>query len=97
METRLQLISHWISKEKRFPLLGYQFFRVWERGSGITYACGTGACAAVVATIVKGLGKRDVPVTVHLLGGDLEITWKEDGHVWMTGPAEYVCDGVFYK
>ncbi len=71
-------------------------FRVWERGSGITQACGTGACAAVVAGILNGKLQRDQPVTVHLLGGDLEITWSNDGRVWMTGPAEFIADGVFY-
>ena len=70
-------------------------FRVWERGSGITYACGTGACAAVVASILKGRAVKNELITVHLLGGDLQIIWREDGHVWMTGPAEYVCEGVF--
>jgi len=71
-------------------------FRVWERGSGITYACGTGACAAVVAAVVKGKVPRGEIVTVHLLGGDLEIAWNEDEHVWMTGPAEYVCEGIYF-
>lgn len=71
-------------------------FRVWERGSGITYACGTGACAAVVAGVIRGDLQRDIPVVVHLLGGDLSITWKADGHVMMTGPTEYVCEGIYY-
>jgi diaminopimelate epimerase len=70
-------------------------FRVWERGSGVTHACGTGACAAVVAAVLKGKAKKDRYVTVHLLGGDLDIVWKEDDHVWMSGPAEYICEGVF--
>lgn len=66
--------------------------RVWERGSGETLACGTGACAVAVASILNGLTKRSV--TVKLLGGDLLIEWKEeDGHVFMTGPAEVVFDG----
>lgn len=65
--------------------------RVWERGSGETYACGTGACAAVVATSLMNLtGRR---VTVHLLGGRLEIEWASDGHVSMLGPCEAVCTG----
>jgi diaminopimelate epimerase len=68
-------------------------FRVWERGSGMTYACGTGACAAVVAAVLKGYVSRGEAVTVHLLGGDLVIEWKHDGHVWMQGPAEYICKG----
>ena len=66
--------------------------RVWERGAGETLACGTGACASVVAAILNGYTKRDV--TVHLLGGDLKIKWKEnDNHVYMTGPATTVFEG----
>jgi diaminopimelate epimerase len=66
--------------------------RVWERGSGETLACGTGACASVVASILHE--KTDRKVTVHLKGGDLEIEWdKESNHVFMTGPATYVFDG----
>lgn len=72
-------------------------FRVWERGSGVTYACGTGACAAVVAAVVNGKLAKDKLVTVHLLGGDLKIVWKADGHVWMTGPAEYICHGEYWS
>jgi diaminopimelate epimerase len=71
-------------------------FRVWERGSGVTHACGTGACAAVVAAVLKDKVKKDTIVTVHLLGGDLHIVWKKDDHVWMTGPAEYICEGLYY-
>ena len=68
--------------------------RVWERGSGETLACGTGACAAAVAAVVTG--RSDRQVTLHLLGGDLEIHWAEaDNHVAMTGPAEYVFRGTF--
>ncbi|MDY5540559.1 MAG: diaminopimelate epimerase [Lachnospiraceae bacterium] len=66
--------------------------RVWERGSGETLACGTGACATAVACILNGLTDRKV--TVHLLGGDLEIRWDEKtNHVFMKGPAETVFDG----
>lgn len=66
--------------------------RVWERGSGETLACGTGACAVAVACVVNGLTQREV--TVSLRGGDLEICWDEkDGHVYMTGPATVVFDG----
>ena len=66
--------------------------RVWERGSGETLACGTGSCASVVAAVLNGLTERNV--TVHLLGGDLEIEWNEkDGHVYMTGPAQTVFQG----
>ena len=67
--------------------------RVWERGSGETLACGTGACAAAVAAIVNGLTDNDV--TVHLLGGDLQISWSgdENDSVFMTGPATTVFTG----
>ena len=66
--------------------------RVWERGAGETLACGTGACASVVAAILNGYTKRDV--TVHLLGGDLKIKWDEnDNHVYMTGPTTTVFEG----
>ena len=70
-------------------------FRVWERGSGVTLACGTGACAAVVAACMSG--KTDRQVTVHLEGGDLFIEWREsDNHVIMTGPATEVFSGVYH-
>ncbi len=67
--------------------------RVYERGSGETLACGTGACATAVAAILSGRADNDV--TVHLLGGDLEISWSgnEQDSVFMTGPAEYVFTG----
>lgn len=66
--------------------------RVWERGSGETLACGTGACASLVAAVLTG--KTDREATLHLLGGDLKIRWDEqDGHVYMTGPAAFVFDG----
>jgi len=67
--------------------------RVWERGSGETWACGTGACAAAVAAALNK--KADRRVTVHLRGGDLAIEWREeDNHVYMTGPAEKVFEGM---
>lgn len=72
------------------------YFRVWERGSGITQACGTGACAAVVAAILNGKMKRGQEITVHLAGGDLMITWTEEGTVLMNGPTEVTCSGVYY-
>lgn len=68
--------------------------RVWERGSGETLACGTGACAAAVAAVVTG--RSEPRVTLHLRGGDLEIHWSpDDNHVYMTGPAEYAFRGTF--
>lgn len=67
--------------------------RVWERGSGETFACGTGSCAVVVASILNGYCKKDTPVTVQLLGGCLTDTWKSDGTVLMEGPATHVFDG----
>ena len=69
--------------------------RVWERGSGETLACGTGACASAVACILNG--KTDDEITVHLLGGDLRIRWdREKNLVYMTGPATVVFDGELY-
>jgi len=66
--------------------------RVWERGSGETLACGTGACASVVAGVLTGRFARRV--TMHLLGGDLQIDWNEThNHVYMTGPAVEVFTG----
>lgn len=67
--------------------------RVWERGSGETLACGTGACAVAVATILNKLVEGN-QVTVHLLGGTLQISWdREENLVYMTGPATTVYDG----
>lgn len=66
--------------------------RVWERGSGITMACGTGACATAVAAVLNR--KADQNSTVRMDGGDLRIHWdRKDGHVYMTGPAVKVFDG----
>ncbi len=66
--------------------------RVWERGSGETLACGTGACASAVAGILNGYIKT--PVSVKLLGGELKIEWEGEGHpVYMTGPATEVFGG----
>lgn len=68
--------------------------RVWERGSGETLACGTGACASVVASVLNGYCKKDTLVTVKLLGGELKIKWSsEDNNVYMTGPAATICTG----
>lgn len=66
--------------------------RVWERGSGETLACGTGACASTVACILNGLTEDEI--TLHLLGGDLKVRWDRDANlVYMTGPAKVVFDG----
>ena len=66
--------------------------RVWERGSGITQACGTGACATAVAAAL--MGKAGRKSTIVMDGGTLSIEWREsDNHVYMTGPAEFVFDG----
>ena len=70
--------------------------RVWERGTGETLACGTGACASAVACALNGFCGRSVEV--QLLGGKLHIEWNEqDNHVYMTGPAAFVYDGVWLK
>ncbi len=67
--------------------------RVWERGAGETLACGTGASATGVACVLNGLTERKM--TLHLLGGDLQIEWSaENNRVYMTGPATFVCDGT---
>lgn len=69
--------------------------RVWERGSGETLACGTGACATLVAAVLNGLTDRRVHI--HLLGGDLQIRWDEaTNHLFLTGPAAFIADGEFY-
>ena len=59
--------------------------RVWERGIGITLACGTGACATLVAAARRGLTGRKVELLLD--GGALMLDWRDDDHVWMTGPA----------
>jgi diaminopimelate epimerase len=70
--------------------------RVWERGSGETLACGTGACASAVACILNGHCQKDTDITVHLRGGDLVIRWDSARDtVFMTGPAAFVCAGVW--
>jgi len=66
-------------------------FRVWERGVGETLACGTGACASLVASVLNK--KTDRKATIHLPGGDLDIQWANDKHIYMTGPAELVFKG----
>jgi diaminopimelate epimerase len=72
----------------------YIEMRVWERGSGETMACGTGACASLVASVIAGYAKREAEIS--LLGGSLFIRWDiETNKVYMTGPAEYVFKGTF--
>jgi diaminopimelate epimerase len=67
--------------------------RVWERGAGLTRACGTGACAALVAAHRRALTGRQAIVALD--GGDLDIVWRDDGHVMMTGPAAIAFEGHF--
>ncbi len=69
--------------------------RVWERGTGETLACGTGACATAVAAVLTG--RTGKSVTLHLRGGDLHIELADNGHVMMTGPAEEVFEGVYHR
>lgn len=71
--------------------------RVWERGSGETWACGTGASAVCVAAVCCGICKRNTDVTVKLRGGDLIINYNDDGTVYMNGPATFVFDGETTK
>lgn len=65
--------------------------RVWERGAGITLACGTGACATLVAAVLND--KADRICTIELPGGPLKIEWTSDDRIFMTGPAERVFAG----
>ena len=67
--------------------------RVWERGSGETWACGTGACAAAVAAVLNGYCERDCDIAVHLKGGTVIIRYDSDGTVYMTGDAKNVFQG----
>lgn len=70
-------------------------FRVWERGSGETWACGTGACAVTVACIfLSKAGKKDQELNVLVKGGKLKVTYRSDNHVLLKGPATHVFDGV---
>ncbi|MFC0270934.1 diaminopimelate epimerase [Metabacillus herbersteinensis] len=96
-----------VEKDRRFPEgVNVEFveivsktelhFRVWERGSGVTQACGTGACAAVVASVLNGQTTGGEETVVHLAGGDLYINWTPTGSVLMTGPAEVICEGNYY-
>ena len=84
--------AHWVEVLSR----GEVRMRTWERGSGITQACGTGACAVVVAGVLER--KLDRNVLVHLPGGDLSIEWSDtDQHVYMTGPATEVFSGEWLE
>ncbi len=70
--------------------------RVWERGAGETWACGTGACGTAVAACLNGVCRKGTYISLELLGGTLVINWSdEDNHVYMAGPAEFVFDGVW--
>jgi diaminopimelate epimerase len=78
---------HFVQVQSR----GEVIMRTWERGSGITLACGTGASAVCVAGVLAG--RTDRKILAHLPGGDLELRWADDDHVFMTGPAEEVFTG----
>ena len=67
--------------------------RVWERGSGETFACGTGACAAAVASVLNGYCKREQEILIHLRGGDLRIIYHNDESVTMIGPETFIFEG----
>jgi diaminopimelate epimerase len=80
--------AHWVQVRSR----GEVTMRTWERGSGITLACGTGACAVCVAGAVTG--RTDRKILAHLPGGDLMLDWRHaDNCVYMTGPAVEVFSG----
>jgi diaminopimelate epimerase len=83
--------AHWVHVHNR----GEVTMRTWERGSGITLACGTGACAVCVAGVLTA--RTDRRLLAHLPGGDLDLEWREeDGHVYMTGPATEVFTGEWH-
>ena len=102
-DLEIEKMGPYFENHERFPnRTNTEFFRiidehtvemrVWERGTGETLACGTGACATVVACVLNGFTKEEV--TVKLLGGDLQIKWdREENLVYMTGPAEIVFEG----
>ena len=80
--------AHWVQVQSRAEVT----MRTWERGSGITLACGTGACAVAVAGVLTG--RTDRTIIAHLPGGDLKLEWREsDNHVYMTGAATEVFNG----
>ena len=83
--------AHWVHIHNRAEVT----MRTWERGSGVTLACGTGACAVCVAGVLTG--RTDRRLLAHLPGGDLELEWREeDSHVYMTGPAAEVFSGEWH-
>jgi diaminopimelate epimerase len=84
---RTTVLWVWPKKPNHFGV------RIWERGAGETWGCGTGACAVAVLAIEKGLAAANLPVEVESRGGKLEITWKERDTILMTGPAEVVFEG----
>ena len=69
--------------------------RIWERGSGVTLGSGTGSSASVVASVIHKRVRRDGPVTVNLTGGRLLVDWKDNDHIWQTGPAVEVYSGTY--
>lgn len=106
-EAPLYTLGEKIEKDSRFPeQVNVEFvevvndaelnFRVWERGSGVTLACGTGACAAVVAATLNNYIPKDKAITVNLQGGDLVIRWDYNDHIWMTGEAKIVATGIYH-
>ena len=68
--------------------------RVWERGNGETWACGTGAAAAAVASVLNGYCRRDADITVKVRGGDLIVRYSSDGSVTLTGNVEKIYEGT---
>ena len=105
MALELDKIGPWFEKHVNFPeQINTEFvqvvdeqhliMRVWERGSGETYACGTGTCATVSALVEEGVCPRDADVTVKLLGGELVIRVCSDGSLLMVGPAVTVFEGT---
>lgn len=105
-EVELSKIGPQIEKHPWFPrkinvefvqVLGPQEMRmrVWERGAGITLACGTGTSATLAAAVLSG--KTDRQALVHLDGGDLFVEWREDNHIYMSGPAVEVYSGNYHK
>jgi diaminopimelate epimerase len=90
---RLDLNVEWV--ERIGP--SHLSFRVHERGVGETRSCGTGACAVVVADSLAGGAPRGTPVDVDVLGGRLVVTWLDDGHVLLQGPAVLVAEGELEK